>query len=488
MTEAYFNKDAPPPAYGWLHALNAALLLALWSFTIGAYAGLPDEVPGHVGPGGVTRWDAKQNSPWFILPIIALINAAMMYGISAAARSGPAGFNVPARDKLKKLPREGQIYALEPMRGFMFGLATWLLVLTLYMQYRMYRIAVAGPGADVVTVDLLFFTGFMLAVVLGMAFHASHRVKRRIRAFQSMHGAGVIGVATMTMLLLAACAPAAPPDTAGAPEAGRDTADSWAAVREDEAGTIRVLYVPAGGFAYTDAHGRLTGVTVDLMRIFAEWVGQEHGAAVEVEFVEETDWRTFYSRVRDAGPGVFGIGNVTITEARRAELVFSPPYLTNVAVLITHADVVELTTPADASSAFRGLDALAFEGTLHETRLRALRDAYVPDANVAMATSNDEILERVAAGGYFAYIDAYNFWRAQEQGAPLRRHPAADDPAEEFGVIMPLGTDWAPLLAEFFERDGGWRNTPEYRRLLVRHLGEPLTAALEEARHSAVGT
>jgi hypothetical protein len=292
---------------------------------------------------------------------------------------------------------------------------------------------------------------------------------------------------------LALCSALLPAGLACAAPAGEDAAvaldaaDSWEAVRAAGAGTIRVLYVPADGFAYRDADGRLTGVTVEIMRRFASWVRERHGVVTEVEFVEEQSWRSFYDRVRDAGPGVFGIGNVTITEARRAELHFSPPYLTNVAVLITHEDVSEIGDVADAAVAFRDLDALAFEGTLHEDRLRDLRTAHVPGASLAMATSNAEIIERVAGGGYFAYVDAYNYWRARDGGTPLRRHAAGDDPAEEFGVIMPLTSDWEPVIAAFFEDGDGYRNTPEYRALLQRHLGEPLTAALEAARRALTG-
>jgi ABC-type amino acid transport substrate-binding protein len=297
--------------------------------------------------------------------------------------------------------------------------------------------------------------------------------------------------AAAAVVLLAACGAGAEPPaadaaahaTASAPSA--EAADSWARVREAGGGTIRVLYVPADGFAYRDGGGSLTGVTVEIMREFAGWLEAQHDVSVEVDFVEEPEWRTFYNRVRDAGDGVFGIGNVTITEARRSELRFSPPYLTNVAVLITRDDVPEIRRMTDAAGVLQGLDALAFEGTLHETRLRAFRDAHLPAAEVALATSNGEILERVAGGGYFAYIDAYNFWRARDAGAPLQRHPAADDPAEEFGIIMPLGTDWGPLVDGFFQAGGGYRNTAAYRTLLVRHLGEPLTAALEAARAAA---
>jgi ABC-type amino acid transport substrate-binding protein len=264
-----------------------------------------------------------------------------------------------------------------------------------------------------------------------------------------------------------------------------DSAVAWTHAKHAGEATLRVLYVPADGFANTAGGDSVTGVTAEIMRAFARWVAQRHDVAVSLHFVEEQDWRVFYGRVRDAHGGVFGLGNVTITDERRRELSFSPPYLTNVAVLITHDSISELNTLEDVGTTFSGLSALAFEGTLHEERLRFLRDVYTPDATVEMARSNSEIIERVTAGGYFAYVDAYNYWRAQEQGAPLRRHAVGDDPAEEFGIIMPLNNDWAPLLEEFFSRDGGFRNAPEYRSILEAHLGSSLTEALEAARQRA---
>jgi ABC-type amino acid transport substrate-binding protein len=278
-------------------------------------------------------------------------------------------------------------------------------------------------------------------------------------------------------LLAAACAGSGSAD---------NPADSFADTLARGQGTIEVRYVEAPGFAYLDAEGRLTGVTVELMRLFAAHVEHEHGVALRVAFAEEADWRTFYAGVRDAGSGVFGIGNVTITEPRGEELQFSPPYLYNVAVLITHASVPELPSMDRLGSAFAGMRPLAYAGTLHEDRLEALRREHMPDVELERAQSNAEIMRRVGEGPeYFAYIDAYNYWREVAAGAALRHHPVADEAGEQFGVIMPLMSDWAPAMRAFFAADGGLLDRPEYRRLLNDHLGEALAAQLIAARPQA---
>ncbi|MCP1726598.1 putative glutamine transport system substrate-binding protein [Natronospira proteinivora] len=260
-----------------------------------------------------------------------------------------------------------------------------------------------------------------------------------------------------------------------------DRGDNWEDVRETGQGEIQILYVPAGGWAYRDSDEDLTGATVELMREFAAWVEREHGIELAVDFVRDTDWSRFYDRVRQAEGGVFGIGNVTITEARREELAFSPPYVTNVAVLITHADHPELETPETLAEQADTLSALAFRDTLHEQRLQALRQDHAPDIPLARAESNDEIIERVVSGDYFAYIDAYNYHRAREAGEPLRHHSAFDDPGEAFGVIMPHDSNWAALMEAFFEHDGGWTRSETWQDILTEHLGETVAEQLLEA-------
>jgi ABC-type amino acid transport substrate-binding protein len=254
--------------------------------------------------------------------------------------------------------------------------------------------------------------------------------------------------------------------------AAADRGDTLHSARTEGQATLTVLYVPAAGWAYTGTAGQLTGVTVEIMRWFAEYVTEVHDIEVEIEFVEETDWSVFYGRVRDAEGGVFGIGNVTITEQRREELAFSQPYLNNVAVLITHEGLPEVPAVPAVSKHLDDLRAMAFAGTLHETRLEALRDQHWPKLDIDRAGSNDEIIAAAADNTHFGYIDAYNYYGARDRGAPLRHHPAFDDPGEEFGIIMPLGNDWQTLLEQFFGHDGGLMSSERYRKLLTGHLGE----------------
>jgi len=260
-----------------------------------------------------------------------------------------------------------------------------------------------------------------------------------------------------------------------------DRGDSLVEAETQGVATLRVLWVASSGWAETGADGQPEGFTIDLMQEFARWLKQAHGLDVGLHFVEEGDWRRFYDRVRAGEGGLFGLGNVTITEQRRRELSFSPPYARNVAVLITHADRAEILRPEQMPEALAGRRAMAFAGTLHESRLQALKKNAWPDMPMDFSVSNREILDAVAVDTHFAYIDGYNYLQARGAGARLRRHPALDDSGERFGVIMPLGNDWQALLERFFADAGGLPNQAWYRASLKRHLGEEIAEMMSIA-------
>ncbi|CAM5197182.1 hypothetical protein RLON56S_03578 [Alishewanella longhuensis] len=285
----------------------------------------------------------------------------------------------------------------------------------------------------------------------------------------------LIGI--ILLLVLIAVTPVSASDTI-------DQGDSYQVTQQAQmsglAGTtqLTVLYVPAEGFAYVNPQGQLTGVSVEIMQDFARWLTQRHQLAVQLNFVSETNWQQFYQRIVHAQGGVFGLGNVTITEPRKQELAFSPPYLHNIAALITHQDISPLPKWQALPEQFAKLKPLAFSGTLHEQRINRLRDQYQPNAIVQQVSSNPDLLAKVASGQYYAYVDAYNYWRAREAGMPLRDHPIAAESGETFGFIMPHSNDWAGLLEAFFAADGGYLQSPRYQQVLTEQLGAELAQLL----------
>lgn len=280
----------------------------------------------------------------------------------------------------------------------------------------------------------------------------------------------------MTTLLLSGC----DQQSADRQSGHRDSGTSFVEAQHQRSAQLPVIFVPAPGFAYYNEEGELTGVAVEIMRDFKQWFERYHGISVEFDFIADENWSNMYQRVSHADGGVFGLGNVTITAERRNELQFSPPYLFNVAVLITPDTGEPMDEQAMFADYAQNLEPLAFVGTLHETRINALRDSYQPGRDIVHVTSNQAVIDGVAEGHY-SYVDAYNYYRAREQGTAIMHHPVFNLEGEQFGVIMPHSNDWHVLMTAFFAADGGYVNTPRYAELLREHLGDGVANILLES-------
>jgi hypothetical protein len=250
--------------------------------------------------------------------------------------------------------------------------------------------------------------------------------------------------------------------------------DTWATVKTNKSGSISLAYVETPSFVYKDKAGLLTGISVDIMNDFIEWVNKTQGVSITSRFVGDgSSFRGMYDKTKASTGGVFGLGNVTITDERKREVKFSPPIITNFAILVTQPSVPTLAKLEDISKSFANFTAYTAKGTTNEKRILDLKQKYFPAMKITNTTTSQETLEKLfsdASG--FAYLDLAFYIEAVQMKKPVKRHPVGDKAAEQFGIVMPNSSDWSPLMEEFFKANGGYTNTKEYKTILIKHMGE----------------
>lgn len=257
--------------------------------------------------------------------------------------------------------------------------------------------------------------------------------------------------------------------------------DSWAQVKAKGGGTITLAYVETFGLVYKE-NGKIDGLCVDVINDFVKFVNDKKGVKLTSQFVGEGDsFKGMYDKVKNSQGGVLGLGNVTITEERKREVKFSPPFITNLAFLITQNNVPTLAKMEDLPTTFGKLTAYTAKGTLNEKRTNEVKQKYFPAMKVIYTGNSEETLEKVTTGNGFAYLDLTFYLEAVQQRKPVKRHPIADRSSESFGFVMPMNSDWQPLLEEFFKANGGYTTTPAYKSILRKHLGETGLKLLQSA-------
>jgi len=248
--------------------------------------------------------------------------------------------------------------------------------------------------------------------------------------------------------------------------------DTWASVKGKGSGTVSFAYVETPGFVYKQG-GQLTGICVDIMKDFVAYVNKTKGVNLSSKFVGDgSSFRGMYNNVKASNGGVFGLGNITITQARKSEIKFSPAFITNFAVLITPPGVATLKSMSDISTTFAGLTAYTAKGTLNEKRLMDIKSQHYPGMKMSYVSSSPEALDKITGDSKsFTYLDVAFYLDAVQNGKSVKRHPVGDQGSEKFGFIMPMNSDWQPLMEEFFSANGGYINSVAYKKILAKHLG-----------------
>ena len=252
------------------------------------------------------------------------------------------------------------------------------------------------------------------------------------------------------------------------------TGATWSSVKSSGAGTLSLAYVETPGFVYKDNSGKLTGICVDIMNDFIGYVNTQYGVKLASKFVGDgASFSGMYGKIQASKGGVIGLGNITIRASRKKEVKFSPPFITNFSILVTHTSVPTLTNIKQISTTFKGLTAYAPKGTTNEKRLMDIKSNSFPSMPIKHVASSAEALQKVLNDqSAFAYLDVAFYLDAIQKRLPIKRHPVGDQTSEQFGFIMPMNSDWQPVMEEFFQANGGYTNTMAYKKILAKHLGD----------------
>lgn len=260
--------------------------------------------------------------------------------------------------------------------------------------------------------------------------------------------------------------------------------DTWATAKSKGQGTISLAYVETPSFVYKDESGSLTGICVDIMTDFVKWAGKEKQVRLNALYAGDgSNFKGMYEKIKVSNGGAFGLGNITITEERKKEVKFSPPFISNFAILITGNSVPNLIKLEDMKTAFAKLTAYTAKGTLNEKRINDLKKKYHPEMKVVLTSTSQESYEKIIADpNGMTYLDLAFFLQAVAQKKPVKRHPVGDQTSEKFAFIMPMNSDWAPIMEEFFNANGGYTNSVQYKTILRKHLGETGVKLLQSAK------
>jgi ABC-type amino acid transport substrate-binding protein len=254
---------------------------------------------------------------------------------------------------------------------------------------------------------------------------------------------------------------------------GQLAGDTYANAKAKKSANWVYTYAETPGFAAKNASGQMTGICVDIMAKFKEYVETKKGIKVTVTYQAKNpgDFTKFLEEVRTAKGGVFGLSNTTITEDRKSNYNFSPPYITNIGMILSNNSVPTMINMADIATKFAGMTAVTVKNSTNEERILDIKKQYFPDLKIEYVPSSAQTMDVIVKDPKkFTNIDFTYYFEAIQNRKPVKRHPGGDERTEQFGIIMPSSNDWSPLLEEFMSDE--FLQSAEYKKIITDNLGQ----------------
>lgn len=253
--------------------------------------------------------------------------------------------------------------------------------------------------------------------------------------------------------------------------------DSWSDVRSKGSGTLACIYYPTPGLVYEE-NGKVKGVCVDILDDFKEFVKTKYGKTIVIKFVgKETVWTEFLDKTLKSN-NALGVANVTITNERKRIMKFSPAFMQNPLIFLTHSSAPNISSADQIGAQFASYTPLVIEGSTHEPIMKSLQSQHFPNLKIAYTNSGIETLKQIENNPKtFSILDFTEYFDAVRNKAPIKRQNIdVGGPQEQLGFIMPMSSDWQPLWNEFLTPE--YKQSVAYKKIVASNLGNAFLSML----------
>lgn len=253
-------------------------------------------------------------------------------------------------------------------------------------------------------------------------------------------------------------------------------ANAWSSKK----GNLTVAYFNNYPYSYTNDKGELTGIEIDLIKAFSDWLYNKKGIDLTIKYEAYDDFAKFYENVKNKKTTSIGAGSVTVSSERARDVKFSSPYLKNKPILISGVSRLSLTDVRSISKEFTGLTAVIVKNSNHEKLISQIKENYWTDLKIELVESPQVVIDKISSGEkYFGYVDLITYWASlQKDSKPLKMHRIPGSNSENFAFIFNKNSDWQSAFNEFFDSGLGFPSTDDYKEILRKHVGSDITNAV----------
>ncbi|MBB5282633.1 uncharacterized protein YneF (UPF0154 family) [Rhabdobacter roseus] len=247
--------------------------------------------------------------------------------------------------------------------------------------------------------------------------------------------------------------------------------DSWQQVRQQRKGVVSVLWYNFEPFTYRQPEtGQMQGIEYELMEAFIQFINQRYGFELRAEWVDVGTFENVYAGVKQAGSkGVFGLSYFSITEERKTEVHFAPPYMPDLNVVVTNNALPFFTSSHEFVKLLPRLSGYTMANTTMEQDMEQLKATFYPGLRINRTGDDYVVMEQIARDPRaFGYMPLIVYLIGLQKGIKIKRQEVLPASRPGFAAIYPLRSDWEEPLQDFFTSEECRRLT---NQVVQKYLG-----------------
>ncbi|HEX2532278.1 MAG TPA: transporter substrate-binding domain-containing protein, partial [Chitinophagaceae bacterium] len=227
---------------------------------------------------------------------------------------------------------------------------------------------------------------------------------------------------------------------------------SWADAKRGKKGSITVLWYDIEPFIYRNGKGGIIGVEYELMEGFKPFLKEQYGIDLSINWVDARSFENIYPYIKGSKEkGIFGLSFYSITEQRKKEVKFSPPYMPDLNIVVSNNDLPSYKAEEDFIRDLKKLKGYTMEQTTMEQDLLALKKEYCPELPVYNQVDDYEVLKQIASSrNAFGYVPVSIYVVALQRGIKVKRQRVLSTRREGFAAIFSKESDWDEPVNAYF--------------------------------------
>ncbi|GAB4229074.1 MAG: hypothetical protein Tsb0034_00580 [Ekhidna sp.] len=258
--------------------------------------------------------------------------------------------------------------------------------------------------------------------------------------------------------------------------------DSWEKVLSDRKGQVLFYWYP-NNINIDISKDIIDGVEHDLAFAFIDYLNKKYDISLQARWVETESFDEVLNTVAGESGGIFGASAISITSARQQRFAFTPPYMADIAVLISNASMGIALTPNQFQQIFDAATAITIKNTTLLDGLYELKEKQNIDFKTEFVTNSGELIDKIEdTPDGFGYVDLPNFLIALDNRQGIRRQFFYPIKLEGLAMVYPKNSDWTTPVEDYFTSE---QFQEDKHAIILKYFGNEIGEIIDQISRSA---